>query len=151
MYSKGVSTLIINKEKEFLLVNLETFEENKYAIPGGGLEDGESLEDAAYREIYEEVGIQRISLELVGRGTKPIMYNFRSKLVRNGIEYTGSLRNFLGFQFLGDSDDILLKEGEVRTFKWVRFTELGKYLLFDLQLEETTEQIREIFPELTLE
>jgi putative (di)nucleoside polyphosphate hydrolase len=150
MYRKGVSTLIINRKKEFLLVNLETFEEDEYAIPGGGIEEEESLEDAAYREIYEEVGIQRTSLELVGIGTKPIMYNFRSKLVRNGIEYTGSLRNFLGFLFVGSDEDILTKKGEVRTSKWVSFSELDKYLLFDLQLEETTEQIREIFPDIVI-
>jgi ADP-ribose pyrophosphatase YjhB (NUDIX family) len=53
MYRKGVSTLIINNRKEFLLVNLESFEEDKYAIPGGGIEEEESLEDAAYREIYD--------------------------------------------------------------------------------------------------
>jgi len=37
------------------------------AFPGGGVEDGESLEAAAIREAEEEVGIPAASIELVGR------------------------------------------------------------------------------------
>ena len=39
MYRKGVSALIMNKNKELLLVNLMSFEEKYFAIPGGGLEE----------------------------------------------------------------------------------------------------------------
>lgn len=41
MYRKGVSSLIINSKQEFLLVNLQSFKEIYFAIPGGGLEEGE--------------------------------------------------------------------------------------------------------------
>lgn len=54
MYRTGTSALIINKEEKLLLVNLESFEERFFAIPGGGLDEGEALEEAAYREIKEE-------------------------------------------------------------------------------------------------
>ena len=53
MYRKGVSALVINDQQEFLLVNLESFEERFFAIPGGGLDAGESLESAVYRELFE--------------------------------------------------------------------------------------------------
>ena len=46
MYRKGVSALIINKNKEFLLVNLESFREEFFAVPGGGIEQRETLENA---------------------------------------------------------------------------------------------------------
>ncbi len=57
MYRKGVSALIVNKQDEFLLVNLLSFEERFFAIPGGGIDEGESFEDTAYREIHEELNI----------------------------------------------------------------------------------------------
>jgi ADP-ribose pyrophosphatase YjhB (NUDIX family) len=53
MYRKGVSALIVNENNEFLLVNLESFEEKYFAVPGGGIERGETLENAVYREMRE--------------------------------------------------------------------------------------------------
>lgn len=148
MYRKGVSALVINDQQEFLLVNLESFEERFFAIPGGGLDAGESLESAVYRELFEELSISRESLELAGKSEDPLQIKFKKiKLNRDGIEYIGSERYFFGFRFIGDKESIVPKDGEVRSFKWVSYEELGKYLLFDGQLEETISKIREIFPD----
>ena len=147
MYRKGVSVLIVNKKEEFLLVNLESFETKYFAIPGGGLEEGESVEEAAYREIEEEVGITKGSLELVGISKIPLQFLFkRGALVRDGKEYIGSERHFFAFQFLGNDNEIKLQENEVRAYKWVGFSDLKDYLLFDNQLDDTKEKIMELFP-----
>lgn len=147
MYRKGVSALIINPKDEFLIVNLNSFEEQFYAIPGGGVEEGESLEEAAYREVKEELGIDAKSLELVGKGEVPLQFTFKTPKVKNGIEIIGSERHFFGFKFIGDDNEIKLQEDEVRAYKWVPFTELDKFLLFDNQLTETSEKLVELFPQ----
>lgn len=147
LFRKGVSTLIINKKNEFLLVNLESFKTHFFAIPGGGLEQNETLEDAGYREIEEELGIKRQSLELLGLCKEPIQFRFKTqKLNRDGVEYYGSERYFFGFKFTGEDNEIKLQEGEIRSYKWVSYNDLKKYLLFDNQLAETTEKILELFP-----
>jgi putative (di)nucleoside polyphosphate hydrolase len=149
MYRKGVSALIVNSNNEFLLVNLISFEEKYFAIPGGGIEDGETMEDAVYREIYEELGIERSSLDYVGKDDSPLTVKFMfPKMTRDAKEYVGSERYFFGFRFVVKDEEIKLKEVEVRAYKWVQFTELHKYLLFDNQLEDTSGKIREIFPSL---
>jgi 8-oxo-dGTP pyrophosphatase MutT (NUDIX family) len=47
---------VITRENEVLLVNDRTGED-KWDLPGGGIEDGEDLETALSREIKEETGM----------------------------------------------------------------------------------------------
>ena len=149
MYRKGVSALIINKNKELLLVNLESFKEGFFAVPGGGIEEGETLEEAVYREIQEELGIDKDFLELVGKTISPLKFKFKViKMTRNGKNYEGSERYFFGFLFVGDDNEINPKDGEVRSYRWVPSVQLKDYLLFNNQLQETLEKIAEIFPDL---
>jgi 8-oxo-dGTP pyrophosphatase MutT (NUDIX family) len=96
LFRKGVSALIKSNQNKFLLVNLESFEEHFFAIPGGGLDGDESNEDGVYREIGKELGITRQSLELVGVCQEPLRFKFKTKkLFRDGVEYDGSERRFL--------------------------------------------------------
>lgn len=146
MYRKGVSAIIINKNDEFLLVNLKSFEDKYFAIPGGGVEQGETLEDAAYREIYEELGIGKEFLQFVGQSNTPIKFKFKViKMFRDSKNYEGSERYFFGFRFVGTDNEIKLKDDEVRLYKWIPFVQLRDYLLFDEQLKDTQEKIKEIF------
>lgn len=147
MYRKGVSALIVNNSNEFLLVNLESFENKYFAVPGGGIEQGETLEAAVYREVREELGIEKSSLKFVGKSHDPVKFKFKViKMTRDGKNYEGSERYFFGFRFVGNDDEIRPKEGEVRACRWVPFAQLRDYLLFDNQLQETSEKITEIFP-----
>ena len=147
LFRKGISALIINKKNEFLLVNLESFKPHFFAVPGGGIEQEETLEEAGYREIEEELGIGKQSLQLIGRCKEPLQFRFKTKkLHRNGIEYDGSERSFFGFTFIGEDTEITPQEGEVRSYKWVSYDDLKDYLLFDNQLVETSEKILELFP-----
>ena len=146
MFRKGVSALIINKKNEFLLVNLESFEDKYFSVPGGGVEQEETLEDAVYREIYEELSIEKKSLQFVGQSNIPIRFKFKAiKMIRDGKNYEGSERYFFGFRFVGTNNEIQPKKGEVRFCKWIPFVQLKDYLLIDEQLKDTQEKIKEIF------
>ncbi len=146
MYRKGVSALIMNNKNEFLIVNLVSFEEKYFAIPGGGLEENETLEDAVYREIKEELSIPKESLRLVGKAREPLFIDFKTiRLNRDGKEYKGSERYFFGFNYMGDGSNIIPAPEEVRIYKWVNFNNLKNYLLFDNELENTVEKIKQIF------
>jgi len=149
MYRKGISAFIVNEKNEFLIVNLISFEEKYYAIPGGGVEENETLEDAAYREINEELGINQSDLELIGESENSLKTTFITpKIDKKGNKCVGSERYFFAFRFKGSDNDIKLAVDEVRAYKWVPFLDLNKYLLFDNQLADTTEKINEIFSNL---
>lgn len=146
LFRKGVSALIMNNKNEFLLVNLKAFKTHFFAIPGGGLEENESAEDAVYREIQEELGITGQSLKIIGVCKESLKLVFKTKkLQRDGAEYDGSERCFFGFKFIGKDSEIKLQEEEIRSYRWVSFKDLKDYLLFDDQLKDTQEKILELF------
>ncbi len=149
MFRVGVSALIINERDELLLVNLESFEERYYAIPGGGLDEGETLEDAVYREVKEELSIPKKNLEFLGKSEMPLRFLFKKiVLARDGKEYLGQERYFFGFKLIAGEDEIVPRAGEVRDYTWATIDDLHKYLLFDNQLEDTQAKIGEVFPQL---
>lgn len=145
MFRKGTAAIIINNNKEFLLVNLEAFEEKNFAIPGGGQDLNESLLECAYREIKEELNIDKTDLEYVNKSPNTLKFYFRSPQVRDGVEYIGSERHYFGFKFTGQNPNVIPMPGEVRSYKWVKYEDLKNYLLFEQQLEDTQIRITEIF------
>ena len=54
----GVRVLIINSSNEILLGRRSDHKDKFYAAPGGHLEYGESFEECASRELYEELNIR---------------------------------------------------------------------------------------------
>jgi 8-oxo-dGTP pyrophosphatase MutT (NUDIX family) len=59
----GAGLFVFNNKKELLMIHRT--DNNTWAIPGGYLELGERMEDAAVRELYEETGLRAESLKLL--------------------------------------------------------------------------------------
>lgn len=60
MAQKFSTVAVINRDKKILLLKrgpTAPWNPNNYCFPGGTVEDNESLEQAASRELYEETGI----------------------------------------------------------------------------------------------
>jgi len=148
-FRKGSAALVVNSRNEFLLVNLESFKDKYFTVAGGGQDSGESLLETTYRELKEELNISKEDLEFVGECNNPIVFYFNETIIKEGIEYTGSEKFYFGFRFIGDEKIIIPNSGEVRSYKWVTYSELKNYLLFDNQLQETLEKIKEIFSNLS--
>jgi 8-oxo-dGTP diphosphatase len=59
--TRGAAAVIFDREGRVLLIR-ENYERRRWSLPGGAVEDGESLEEAAVRETLEEtelvVGIE---------------------------------------------------------------------------------------------
>lgn len=59
------ATVIVTNENNELLLNLRS-DTKTWGIIGGGMELGESLEQTAARELFEEAGLQAERFELIG-------------------------------------------------------------------------------------
>lgn len=144
-YRKNVS-LITFCGGEFLLVNLVYWPPNYWKFPQGGIEPGESLEQAAHREFFEELGTDKI--ELIGISEKVRTYNWESPLVIDNKLYAGQEQRFVLVKFLGTKNDIKIKEDEVRAYCWTEIDNLEHLIKrkgFDF--EDYWKTIREILEE----
>lgn len=53
-----------------------------WQFPQGGMREGETLEEAVYRELHEEVGLDRADVSLVGRTERWLRYRLPSRYIR---------------------------------------------------------------------
>ncbi|HEY3081523.1 MAG TPA: NUDIX domain-containing protein [Chloroflexota bacterium] len=67
--SVGVSTVVLRHDGQVLLTKREDFE--VWCLPGGGVDGGESLAQAAVREVREETGLEVRLTGLVGLYSRP--------------------------------------------------------------------------------
>ncbi|MDI9355143.1 MAG: NUDIX domain-containing protein [Cyanobium sp. MAG06] len=116
MYRKGSAALIINNKNQFLLVNLNSFKERYFSIPGGGQEKDETLFETIYRELNEELNIKKEDLELVGESKKALITEYLTPKISDGVEYNGSEKYYFGFKYIGDGN-VKANENEVRSCK----------------------------------
>ncbi len=65
----SVGIVVINTVGNLLLIERAKFPFG-FALPAGHVEDGESFEEAAVRELGEEVGIKNVALTLLAKGRK---------------------------------------------------------------------------------
>jgi len=71
----GSAIIVMNNENEILLqLRADTLD---WGIPGGGMELGDSFEETAKKELYEETGLIANRLEIVGLASgKEFYYKF---------------------------------------------------------------------------
>lgn len=71
----GATIIVLNNKNELLLqLRSDTMD---WGIPGGGMELGDSFEETAKRELYEETGLIAEQLEIVGIASgKEFYYKF---------------------------------------------------------------------------
>ena len=66
----GCSAMIFDDAREKILLTRRT-DNGRWCLPGGGLDPGESAEEACVREVWEETGLRANVTRLIGIYTDP--------------------------------------------------------------------------------
>lgn len=145
LYRNNVS-LITFRGSEFLLVNLLEWPPDYWKFPQGGVNPGESLEQAAKREFREELGTDKI--RIIKKSKIKRKYRWKEPKLIEGKECFGQRQTFFLVEFLGAGDDIMLNSDEIKSFCWCNIANLENMISRDdLDFQDYWETIRNILKE----
>ena len=97
-----------------------------WQFPQGGMQDGESPEEAMYRELHEEVGLQPPDVDVLGVTHDWLRYRLPDKYVRHGKKplCIGQKQRWFILRLLVDDDRVDLATADTPEFdrwRWVDF------------------------------
>ena len=108
--------IVENEEQKILF----QYRRGKWDLPKGKLDEGESIEECAVREVEEETGLRNIELgELVG--VTHHAYTERGKEIDKETHW-------YAMKVTGEQNLVPQLEEDIHELKWVSEIELGAYL-----------------------
>ena len=127
----GVGVVILNNKNEIFVGKRKDNPVNKWQMPQGGVDEGESYLSAMRRELFEETSIKNIKIlkEIDGF----FEYELPKELI--GIIWKGKFRGqkqkWFITKFIGEDDEINLKtkNPEFIAWKWVMPDELPNLIV----------------------
>ena len=125
-YRPCVGLMLINGEgKVFVGRRIDQTVEG-WQMPQGGIDKGETPEQAALRELKEEVGTDKV--EIAGTHPDWLNYDLPAHLVGVALhgKYRGQSQKWFALSFTGKDEDInlLTHEPEFATWRWVAMDDL---------------------------
>ncbi len=100
--------------------------DNAWQFPQGGIDRHESPEEAMYRELYEEVGLEPAHVDVIASTRGWLQYRLPSKLVRRNQNPVciGQKQKWFLLKLTADSEAICFDRGEKPEFsdwQWVSY------------------------------
>jgi len=119
-YRKNVGMVLINAKGHIFAGKRIDNNTDAWQMPQGGIDDGETPEVAAFRELSEETGLHRSKSRLIGTTSGWLSYDIPIELIPklwNG-QYRGQEQKWFAFEFLGQDSDINIGTEEPEFSEW---------------------------------
>ena len=145
-YRQSTSAVIMNKLGQILIVQNNSYKDNEWNIPGGGIEAGETPEITIIRELNEELGSDKFEIVKISKQTYRYEWPdelINKKITENKPVFRGQEKTRFLVKFLGEEIDLTPQVEEIRTIKWVFPKEISTYLIFPNQMQEMDNLLKE--------
>lgn len=96
-----------------------------WQLPQGGVEEGETTEQAALRELHEEAGIHA---EYIGKSDQVYQYDFPASYRRFRPDHICGQRIEYVYALYSSSEPVQVDQNEIESYVWVLPEQLGQYL-----------------------
>ena len=119
-YRKNVGMVLINTKGHIFAGKRIDNNNDAWQMPQGGIDEGETPEIAAFRELSEETGIHQSKARLIGATSGWFSYDIPVELISklwNG-QYRGQEQKWFAFEFLGKNSDINIATEEPEFSEW---------------------------------
>ncbi len=134
-YRPCVGIMLVNADgKVFVGRRIDTKEGDWWQMPQGGIDHGEDLELALWRELHEETGVTSAHATLIKRMADDIAYDLPDDLMGKlwGGKYRGQMQSWFMLRFIGSDADINLEAHDPAEFcdwKWVNPEDLPSLII----------------------
>lgn len=148
-FRKNAGVVVFRADKKVLMCSRIDSRKPSWQFPQGGIESGESVKEAAIRELYEETSLRRVTW--VAEIDRPIRYEFPQEIkeafLKKGIVTDGQDQYWSLFYFDGDDAEIDLKtpEPEFDDYRWVDISEAPN-LVWEVKKQAYMEMVKVFAP-----
>jgi putative (di)nucleoside polyphosphate hydrolase len=138
-YRPNVGIVLCNTRNEVFWG--KRVKEHSWQFPQGGIKHGESPEQAMYRELHEEVGLQPDHVRILGRTRGWLRYDVPQQWIRREwrTSYRGQKQIWFLLRLVGRDCDVCLRTSERPEFDAWRWSE------YWIPLESVIEFKRDVY------
>jgi putative (di)nucleoside polyphosphate hydrolase len=124
-YRRCAGVMLANREgRVFAAQRIDSKNLGAWQMPQGGIDPGETEEEAALRELEEETGVSRDLVDIIARMPYPVRYDLPPELHGKlwGGKYRGQEQHWFLARFKGKDSDINIEAHDPPEFcewEWV--------------------------------
>lgn len=133
-YRPNVGVMLADKRGLiFVGQRLDNPDSAAWQMPQGGIDTGESAEEAAFRELAEETGVERRHAAIIAKSASEHFYDLPDELLGKlwGGKWRGQRQIWFLMRFQGDDEDIDIGTAhpEFSQWQWVAPIDLPKLIV----------------------